>query len=115
MRKLTAQQLKQWKTSNRSMTLINVLDSEDFEKGHIPGSINIPVTNERFVDEVKRTVDDKEATIVVYCASLDCDASTKAAHRLDKAGFANVYEFEGGMKEWKAAGHEVTEPATVNA
>ena len=115
MRTLTAQQLKEWKTSNRDMALINVLDSEYFDAEHIPGSINIPVSREGFENLVQLAVNTKDDTIVVYCAGPKCDASPKAARRLSRAGFRNVYDFEGGMKGWKAAGYQVVKPEMADA
>lgn len=57
--------------------------------------------------KVQDLAKDKSAKIVVYCSSLECDASPTAAKNLDEAGFTEVYEFEGGMKEWKEAGYHV--------
>lgn len=107
MQTLTVDQLKSWKEKNKDFTLINVLGEEDFRRVHIPGSHNIPVDRDDFEDQVERLAGDKTGTIVVYCASFDCQASPKAARNLDEAGFANVYDFEGGVKEWRKKGHEV--------
>ena len=115
MRTLTAQQLNQWKTSDRDMALINVLDAEYFDKEHIPGSINVPVSRGNFENLVELVVNHKDDTVVVYCAGPECDASPKAARRLTKAGFSSVYDFEGGLKQWKAAGYEVDKPAMARA
>lgn len=107
MKTLTVDQLKSWKNEDRDFTLINVLSEEDFQRVHIPDSHNIPVDRDDFVDEVERLAGDKEATVVVHCASFDCEASPKAARKLDEAGFRNVYDFEGGIKEWRKHGHEI--------
>lgn len=117
MQTLTVDQLKSWKDENRDFTLINVLSEEDFQKVHIPDSHNIPVDRDDFVDQVERLVGDKQATIVVHCASFDCTASPKAARKLAEAGFENVYDFEGGIKEWRERGHEVERPeeATISS
>ena len=49
----------------------------------------------------------KDKPIVVYCASTTCDASPKAARRLNEAGFSKVYDYEGGVKAWKESGLEL--------
>ena len=86
----------------QGFALVNVLSPEAFEKEHIPGSINIPKGNE---DEFEaRFAKDKE--IVVYCASMDCDASTRVARELVERGFTSVYAYEAGMRRWKEAGND---------
>lgn len=111
MKFLTAQELKKWMDENRDFYLINVLDGEDFRRVHIEGSESIPVSGESFVAEVEALAGGKEATIVVYCSSLDCQSSPEAARKLDRAGFTDVYDFEGGIKEWLQAGYEVVRGA----
>jgi rhodanese-related sulfurtransferase len=96
--------LKQWQAANRPFLLVNVLDREAFEKEHIPGSKNVPLDHEDFVGEVGRLAGTKDRTIAVYCASTQCDASSKAAERLDAAGFKHVYDFEAGMQAWNKEG-----------
>lgn len=51
---------------------------------------------------MQQIVGDKQRKIVVYCANHDCDASDKAADRLEKAGFKNVYDYAGGTEDWFA-------------
>lgn len=81
--------------------LINALPKEEFQKKHIPGSINIPT------DQIARKASElfsKHDWLVVYCANSTCDASHKAAQTLEKMGFQNVYRFEGGIEEWQQGG-----------
>ena len=83
--------------------LVNVLDEEQFEQEHIPGSINIPrgqidAFEERF---------GKQKKIIVYCASRECPASNQAAEELADRGFQHVYDYEAGMRGWKEAGNRV--------
>jgi len=85
--------------------LINVLSKGMFESEHIPNSINIPFDELGEAD--KRFVKEKE--IIVYCGSWECDASPRAAAELEKAGFKNIVDYEGGMKDWKDGGNRVVE------
>lgn len=80
--------------------LINVLPRDAFRKAHIRTSINIPHENDDFVDRVELVAGGKDRKIVVYCANEDCDASPKAASKLDEAGFQRVYDYEGGTRDW---------------
>lgn len=100
---LTTEQLERSMRDNEEFTLINVLDEDAFSTNHIPGSINIPVNRDDFVQTVENEVADKDAHVIVYCASTDCDASFKAAEKLDAAGFTNVYDYEEGMAGWRDA------------
>lgn len=90
--------------NRQDIELINVLPQEMFEKEHIPGSKNIPIGEENFEEQVENEAGGKDRRIVLYCASEQCDASPKAAKRLEEAGFENVYDYHGGVKAWKDAG-----------
>jgi rhodanese-related sulfurtransferase len=108
MKQINEQELKQLLKEKPNLTLINVLPEKVFEQGHIPNSINIPVENENFSEEVGSWVQNKQDPIVVYCASTQCSASTMAAEILEKNGYREVLDFKGGMEEWGAAGNKIT-------
>jgi rhodanese-related sulfurtransferase len=108
MNTITASQLMRMIDGDEEFTLINVLFEEAFRNEHIPGSINLPVDDKYFARKVQELPDvagDVNHTIVVYCASQQCTASSTAAQTLELAGFTNVHRFEGGMRQWKAAGY----------
>lgn len=101
MKPITRDELKTMnETEHDDFVLINVLPKEAFNKAHIRTSINVPVKDERFVETVEAVVGDKERKVVVYCANFDCDASPKAARKLEEAGFTQVYDYEGGTQDW---------------
>jgi rhodanese-related sulfurtransferase len=83
--------------------LVNVLDREEFQREHIPGSISIP---RQQLDEFEKHFD-REKKIIVYCASPDCSASNEAAEALARRGFRHVFDYAGGMRDWKQAGNPV--------
>jgi rhodanese-related sulfurtransferase len=84
--------------------LVDVLPGEYFEKEHIPGAISIPY--EEIEKKAPGTLG-KGETIVVYCASYECPASTEVAKKLMGMGYTNVFDYKGGVKEWKEAGYPV--------
>ena len=90
--------MNQW--DKQDFVLINVLSEDAFNEKHIRTSINIPLEEDGFTGLVEKVAGNKERKIVVYCASFDCDASKNAAEKLDKAGFSQVYDYEGGTKDW---------------
>ncbi len=81
----------------------NVLTDDYFKGEMIPGSRRVPL------DRVGREAAGlpKEAEIVVYCAGPKCPQSRMAAEKLLALGFDRVLAYEGGIEEWKAAGHSV--------
>jgi rhodanese-related sulfurtransferase len=100
MQAISRNELKNMNENHRDFVLINVLSPDDFNKKHIRTSINIPVKDANFAKRVEEVAGDKERDIIVYCANFDCPASTDAANALDKAGFRNTYDYEGGTQDW---------------
>jgi rhodanese-related sulfurtransferase len=88
---------------DRDSLLINVLDPEEFDRAHIPGSENVPFSEDDFVEHVEALADDAGTPLVIYCAGPGCDASRLASHALDRAGFTEVHHYEGGMAAWIAS------------
>jgi rhodanese-related sulfurtransferase len=84
--------------------LLNVLPHENYDGGHIPGSLSVPLEDGDFVAEVDGLCDgDRTVTIVTYCASEACPLSTRAMERLQAAGFTDVRDYKGGMDDWQGA------------
>lgn len=71
----------------------------DFEKGHIPGSKNVQVS--QFDPENKLLASAKSLPVVTVCRT--GQAATDAAKRLKKAGFERVYVLDGGIGAWQQA------------
>ena len=107
MQSITADQLKMKQNQGERLTLINTLSEDNFAKTEIPGSINIPLEASDFEQRVQQTLGGKNQPVVVYCASAECPSSTKAAERLEDAGFTDVMDFEGGAKEWQEEGGQL--------
>lgn len=107
MQNISTQTLKQWKDEGRQFALINVLDEEQHRQAHIPGSSNVPVGDSDFIERVQAQVPIQAEPIVVYCASEECNASPKAAKKLEESGYQEVYDYSGGLKDWQDAGFPV--------
>jgi rhodanese-related sulfurtransferase len=83
------------KGGNGTITVVDVRAAEDFDKGHIPGSINLP----------KGTWDNpsrlsKDHTNVVYCYSQVCHLAASACVVFASKGFP-VMELDGGFDSWE--------------
>lgn len=115
MRTIGTRELKSIIDDERELLFLNVLSEEDFARAHIPGSRNLPISREDFVERIADMAGGKDARIVVYCSSFDCEASTKAAKLLDKAGFKEVLDYEGGMKQWLEDGNEIERSSMASA
>lgn len=82
-----------------SVALLDVRPHEEFQAGHLPDAINIPL------DELETMLDalPRDRDIVAYCRGPYCVLSHEAVERLRKLGF-RVRRFDEGFPEWKAAG-----------
>lgn len=82
-----------------SVALLDVRPQEEFQAGHLPDAINIPL------DELETMLDalPRDREIVAYCRGPYCVLSHEAVERLRKLGF-RVRRFDEGFPEWKAAG-----------
>jgi len=83
--------------------LVDARRHEGFEKEHIPGAVKIP--SDRLGEHIVRQFD-KNRTIVTYCSGWSCESSTIAAKKLEKYGFTKVFDFKGGLENWKEAGYD---------
>ena len=100
MKNISAVDLRKLRET-KDIVVINVLPPESFRGERVPGSINIPAQdNDNFERQVEAVGGGKDRGVVVYCASEECDASPKAAERLEQAGFTEIYDFTGGTREW---------------
>ena len=77
---------------NNEAIVIDVRSNDEYDTGHIEGSINIPVDNINSVNFSKDT------TIIVYCAT--GMRSSNAAKTLIELGYTNVYNLDGGLINW---------------
>lgn len=101
MKALTRDDLKRMnETDHEDFVLINVLPRDDFNRQHIRTSINIPHDEPGFEQKVDDVAGSFDRKIVLYCASFDCPASTEACEKLEEYGFSQVYDYEGGTKDW---------------
>ncbi len=96
---ISKETLNQQIKSSNPPQVVNVLSPEHYNLGSIKGAKKIPLEE---IDQRWRELDAKRE-VVTFCASYECPASRKAAEKLAAYGL-NVSAYEGGIKEWKAAG-----------
>jgi len=85
--------------TNRALELINdgavvidVRSIDEYNSGHIKGSINIPL------DIIDTVTYDKNTTLIVYCAT--GVRSQEAVNKLSDMGYTNLYNLDGGLLNW---------------
>jgi len=85
---------------NRDNALVvDLRPQADFEKGHIPGSRNVQMS--QFDPENKQLAAARSLPVVLVCKA--GQISSGAAARLRKAGFERVFVLEGGIGAWQQA------------
>ena len=91
--------------------LIDVRTPDEFSKGHLNNSKNIDWNGSNFDKEIQTL--DKSKPVLVYCLSGGRSGAAAAKMRAD--GFKEVYELEGGIMKWRAAGlpETTTEASTT--
>ena len=81
--------------NNPDVQLVDVRTAEEYNAGHIPGSINIDVLQGH---EELSTKLDPERPVALYCRS--GRRSETAGKVLKAVFFRNVVDLEGGYNEW---------------
>jgi ArsR family transcriptional regulator len=81
------------------VTILDVRPSDEFNAGHLPGALNIPLSE--LTDRLNELPDARE--VVAYCRGPWCVLSFEAVAALRERGLQSR-RLEDGFPEWKAAG-----------
>ena len=92
--------------SSQKVFLLDVRDKDGFNSGHIRCAHNLDVQNPDFMKLAEKELP-KDIPIAVYCRT--GKRSAMASDMLSKAGY-KVYNMDGGITAWEAAGLPVTKP-----
>ncbi len=93
-------QLKEWiaaATDKRPLALVDTRNRAQYEAGHLPGAINIPLGELHVSDSRFRNAD----KIVCYHESFTGLYADLAAKKLIAGGIYNVFSYGGGYMDWK--------------
>lgn len=94
---LTSSELIQ-KINDGDVTIIDVRPEQEFQEGHIPGALNIPV--EELSEKLDELPADRE--IVAYCRGPFCVFADDAVELLSRNGF-DAKRLDEGFPEWSLA------------
>jgi rhodanese-related sulfurtransferase/DNA-binding transcriptional ArsR family regulator len=87
------------RSKNGLVTVLDVRPSEEYEFGHIPGAINMPL------EDIEKCIEDLPIgqEVIAYCRGPYCILAFEAVAKLREWGFG-ARRLEDGYPEWKAAG-----------
>jgi rhodanese-related sulfurtransferase len=83
--------------------VLDVRTPREFERGHVPGAVNVNIDSPDFEQAMKKMEPGK--TYLVYCAA--GVRSARACDKLERMEFKSLYNLLGGMKEWEKAAKPV--------
>jgi len=92
-------QLKQWiadSTEKRPLVLVDLRTKVQYEAGHLPGAIHIPLGQLEVSDSRFRKVD----RIVFYHESFTGQFADLGAKKIIAGGITNVFSYGGGYMDW---------------
>ena len=90
-----------------TVTVLDVRPAEEYGAGHLPGAINLPLTE---IEKRLATLDpDRE--FVAYCRGPYCVLAFEAVALLRSRGL-NARRLEDGYPEWRAAGLPIAASAS---
>jgi polyisoprenoid-binding protein YceI/rhodanese-related sulfurtransferase len=105
---LSPTELHHWTDSGKPLLLLNIMGEDCHAEARIPGSAQACVYETAFLDNVQQLNPDTGASIVVYGTGAPHSlAAQVAAEKLRAAGHTHVYELDGGLAAWQAAGYPV--------
>jgi rhodanese-related sulfurtransferase len=84
---------------DEDVTVLDVRPTLEYEAGHIPGAISLPITDlDRRLRELPRS-----KTVVAYCRGPYCVFSLEAVTVLRKRGY-HARRTDAGLTDWRARG-----------
>jgi len=88
------------KVTESGIITLDVRTPGEFNEGHIEGALLVDFQSGNFENEIASL--DKSKTYAVYCRS--GNRSGQAVKVMSDAGFANLYNLNGGVIDWANSG-----------
>lgn len=82
-----------------SVVVLDVRPVKEFESGHVPGAVNVPLTE---LEEYLKKMDASQE-VVAYCRGPHCILAFDAVAKLREQGL-DARRMEDGFPEWKISG-----------
>lgn len=90
------------KLQSSGVKVVDVRTLGEVQQGKIPGAIHLEISADL---ATKMASFDKEQPVILYCQA--GGRSAKAAEQLKSAGFKTIYNYAGGMADWRSKGNNV--------
>lgn len=92
-------------TQNKECILLDVRTAAEYLKGHIPGSINVPL--DEITTQIDRIITQKDIPVFTYC--LSGSRSQMAVAEMLQLGFTKVFSLTSGLLAWRSLNYPVSE------
>ena len=86
-------------SETKDVQLVDVRTPEEYQEGHLKNALNYNINGSDFDNQLSKL--DKTKPVMVYC--LAGGRSAEAADIMEKKGFTEVYNMQGGIMKWNAA------------
>jgi len=86
----------EFKEKSENAIVIDIRTPKEFADGHLEGAVNVNYFDKTFLDEITKY--DKTKPIFIYCRS--GNRTSSASKKVSNLGFENVYDLQGGIKNW---------------
>lgn len=85
------------------VTVIDVRTPEEYAEGHLDGAVLVDFSSPTFADEIAQL--DTTQPYLVYCRS--GNRSGQAVAVMQQLGFGALWDLDGGITSWTAAGFDL--------
>ena len=107
---ISASSLDERLREGQPIVTLDVREDFELQLGHIPGAIHLALSE--LEPRARAVLPSEQARIVVYCAR--GVRSAKAAKLLQRLGYHQVSQLEGGFFRWKSLGLPIEPPAAAS-
>jgi molybdopterin/thiamine biosynthesis adenylyltransferase/rhodanese-related sulfurtransferase len=106
----TPEEVRARREQGEHFQVLDVREPEETANGIVPGAR--PLSRAHFESQVEDVLPDKDAEVVVYCAT--GVRSLFAAQTLNELGYSNVSSMKGGFTRWKDLGYNFDTPKVLD-
>ncbi|MBI4446435.1 MAG: sulfurtransferase [Acidobacteria bacterium] len=82
--------------AGEKLTLLDVREDNEWQRGHIPGSVHL--AKGIIERDIEQKFPSKDRELILYCGG--GFRSALAADALQQMGYTNVMSMDGGWREW---------------
>jgi rhodanese-related sulfurtransferase len=96
VREIAPGELARWLGGEAPPQLLDVRSAGEYARGHLPGSVNVPILELR--SRLGQLALAPDRPVVAIC--LSAHRSVPAVRLLERAGYRDVQQLAGGMLAW---------------